>query len=101
MGLLLVQSIPRFARNRTVRFLLAEPLAKGTDQLACLKFEASSPGGVAKDEVRALQLLGSGTFAKVENWANGFIRPGTPHQSLRLGLYWWTRRHATGGRGGR
>jgi hypothetical protein len=31
-----------------------------------LKFEAGSPGGVAKDAFKALHPLGSGTFTKVE-----------------------------------
>jgi hypothetical protein len=66
MRLRLVQSNARFTQEGKVRFFLAEPSDRGTDPLAGLKFEAGSPGGVAKDAFKALHPLGSGTFKKVE-----------------------------------
>lgn len=66
MSLRLVQSVARFTQDGKVRFFLAEPAERGADPLAGLKFEAGSPGGVAKDAFKALQPLGSGTFTKAE-----------------------------------
>jgi hypothetical protein len=66
MRLRLVQSNARFTQDGKVRFFLAEPADRGTDPLAGLKFEAGSPGGVARDAFKALHPLGSGTFKKVE-----------------------------------
>jgi hypothetical protein len=62
----LVQSNGRFTQDGKVRFFVDEPSDRGTDPLAELKFEAGSPGGVAKDVFKALHPLGSGTFKKVE-----------------------------------
>jgi hypothetical protein len=61
-----VQSIPRFARDGKVRFLLAEPREQGTDSLAGLKFDPKSPDGLGKDAFKTVHSLGSGTFTKVE-----------------------------------
>jgi hypothetical protein len=66
LSLRLVQSIPRFARDGKVRFLLAEPRDQGTDPLAGLKFDPKSPGGLGKDAFKAVYPLGSGTFTKVK-----------------------------------
>jgi hypothetical protein len=66
LSLRLVQSIPRFARDGKVRFLLAEPREQGTDSLAGLKFDPRSPDGLGKDAFKAVHPLGSGTFAKVK-----------------------------------
>jgi hypothetical protein len=52
--------------RKSCHISLAEPLDKGADPLAGLKFEAGSPGGVPKEAFRALHPLGSGTFTKVE-----------------------------------
>src|SRR5262245_12577628 len=48
LSLRLVQSIPRFARDGKVRFLLAEPRDPGTDSLAGLKFDPKSSGGLGR-----------------------------------------------------
>jgi hypothetical protein len=66
LSLRLVQSIPRFARDGKVRFLLAEPRDQGADSLAGLKFDPNSPGGIGKDAFKAVHPLGSGTFTKVK-----------------------------------
>jgi hypothetical protein len=64
-SLRLVQSIPRFARDGKVRFLLAEPHDQGTDTLAALKFDQKTPGGLG-EAFKAVHPLGSGTFTKVK-----------------------------------
>jgi hypothetical protein len=64
LNLRLVQSVPRFARDGKVKFLLAEPRDPGTDSLAGLKFDPKSPGGLSKDAFKAIHPLGSGTFTK-------------------------------------
>jgi hypothetical protein len=66
MSLRLVQSIPRFAKDRKVRFYLAEPHDRGGDPLPGLKFDSKSPNSVGEDAFKALHPLGSGTFTKVE-----------------------------------
>jgi hypothetical protein len=66
ISLRLVQSVARFAQDGKVKFFLAEPPDRAGDPLAGLKFEAGSPGGVAKDAFKALHPLGSGTFKKGE-----------------------------------
>jgi hypothetical protein len=66
LNLRLVQSVARFSLDGKVRFFLAEPLDRAGDPLAELKFQAGSPGGVARDVFKALHPLGSGTFTKVE-----------------------------------
>ncbi len=65
-SLRLVQSIPRFAKDGKVGFLLDGPHDRGTDPLPGLKFGAKSPNGVSKDAFKALHLLGSETFTKLE-----------------------------------
>jgi len=66
MSLRLVQSDAGFTQDGKVQFFVAEPTDRGTDPLAGLKFEAGSPGGVAKDAFKALHPLGTGTCKKVE-----------------------------------
>jgi hypothetical protein len=66
LSLRLVRSVPRFAKDGTVRFFLAEPVDRGTDTLAGLKFDESSLNGVGKDAFKASHPLGSGTFSKVK-----------------------------------
>jgi hypothetical protein len=66
LRLRLVQSIPRFAKDGKIRFLLAKPRDQGTDTMAELKFDSKSPGGLGKDAFKAVHPLGSGTFTKVK-----------------------------------
>jgi hypothetical protein len=66
LSLRLVQSIPRFAKDGNVRFLLAEPHDQGTDSLAVLKFDPMSPDGLGKDAFKAVHPLGSGTFTRAK-----------------------------------
>jgi hypothetical protein len=68
MNLRLVQSVARFSKDGKVKFFLAEPADGGTGRLAGLKFEAGSSGGVGKDAFKALHLLGTAAFKKVETW---------------------------------
>jgi hypothetical protein len=65
LSLRLVQSIPSFAKDGKVRFLLAEPHDQATDALTGLKFDPMSPDGLGKDAFKAVHPLGFGTFAKV------------------------------------
>jgi hypothetical protein len=65
-SLRLVQGVARFAQDGKVKFFLAEPPDRAGDPLAGLRFEAGSPGGVARDAFKALHPLGSGTFTKAE-----------------------------------
>jgi hypothetical protein len=66
LSLRLVQSVARFSLDGKVKFFLAEPADRAGDPLAGLKFEAGSPGGVAKDAFKALHPLGPATFTKAE-----------------------------------
>jgi hypothetical protein len=66
MSLRLVQSVARFTQEGKVRFFLAEPVERGTDPLAGLKFAPGSPGGVGKEAFKALHPLGSATFTKAQ-----------------------------------
>jgi hypothetical protein len=66
LSLRLVQSIPRFARDGKVRFLLAEPHEQGIDSLARLKFDPKTPGGLGQEAFKVVHPLGSGTFTKVK-----------------------------------
>jgi hypothetical protein len=66
LSLRLVQSIPRFAKDGKVRFLLAEPRDQGTDTLAGLKFDPKSPDGLGQEAFQAVHPLGSGAFTKVQ-----------------------------------
>src|SRR5262249_50739096 len=66
LSLRLVQSVPRFARDGKVKFLLAEPRDQGTGNLAGLKFDPKSPDGLGKEAFKAIHPLGSGTFTKAK-----------------------------------
>jgi hypothetical protein len=66
LSIRLVQSIPKFAKDGKLRFLLAEPQDRGTDSLAELKFDPGSSNGVRKDAFKAIHRLGSGTFTTVK-----------------------------------
>jgi hypothetical protein len=66
LSLRLIQSIPRFAKDGKIRFLLVEPSDQGSDSLSGLKFDPTSPNGLAKDAFKAIHPLGSGTFTKVK-----------------------------------
>jgi hypothetical protein len=66
LSIRLVQSVPKFAKDGKLRFLLAEPRDRGTDSLAGLKFDTGSTDGVRKDAFKAIHRLGSGTFTTVK-----------------------------------
>jgi hypothetical protein len=66
LRLRLVQSIPRFAKDGKVRFLLAEPHDQGTHSPAGLKFDLKSPDGLGKEVFKVVHPLGSGTFTRVK-----------------------------------
>ncbi len=61
MSLTLTQSIPQFAKDGAIKFLLALDVDAAED----LKFDASTPDGVGS-RIKPLHALGSGTFKKVE-----------------------------------
>jgi hypothetical protein len=56
-----VQSIPKFAKDRAIRFFLAPDLDANKD----LKFNAKTPDGVGS-QIKSLRFLGSGDFQKIE-----------------------------------
>jgi hypothetical protein len=58
--LTLVQSIPRFAKDGAIRFLLAPDL----DTAEKLKFDPSAPDGVGS-QIKSLHPLGSGEFKQI------------------------------------
>lgn len=57
-----MQSVPAFAKDGDVKFLLAPEL----DPASELKFDPSSDNGIGK-QIKTLLDLGSGTFKKVKN----------------------------------
>ncbi len=61
MTLTLVQSVPKFAKDGSIRFYLAPEL----DATKELKFDASGSDGVG-DQIKPLHALGSGNFKKIE-----------------------------------
>jgi hypothetical protein len=61
MTLTLIQSIPQFAKDGTIKFFLAPDLDAAED----LKFDPNTPDGVGS-RIKPLHTLGSGTFKKVE-----------------------------------
>ena len=65
LSLRLIQSIPRFAKDGKIRFLLAGPSDQGSDSLTGLKFDPNSPDGLGKGAFQAVHGLGSGTFTQV------------------------------------
>jgi hypothetical protein len=66
LSLRLVQSVPRFARDGKIHFLLAEPSERGADSLAALTFDVKSPDGLGRDAFRAVHRLGSEIFTRVK-----------------------------------
>ncbi len=61
LTLILVQSIPKFAKDGAIRFFLAPDLDPNAD----LKFDPNAPDGVGS-QIKPLHALGSGNFKKVE-----------------------------------
>jgi hypothetical protein len=61
LKLTLIQSIPRFAKEGTIKFFLAPDLNDGGE----LKFDPSASGGVGS-QIPSLLSLGSGQFKKIE-----------------------------------
>ncbi len=62
----LVPSVPRFAKDRKLRFFLTEPQDLGADPLSGMKFDAKSLNGVGEDAFESLHPLDSGAFKKVQ-----------------------------------
>jgi hypothetical protein len=65
-GLRQVRRISRFAEDRTVLSVLAEPADGSSDPLAGLKFEVGSSGGIAREAFKALHPPGSVSVKKAE-----------------------------------
>jgi hypothetical protein len=65
LSLRLVQSIPRFAKDGKIWFLLAEPSDQGSDSLPGLMFDPRSADGLEKGAFEAVHGLGSGSFTQV------------------------------------
>ncbi len=61
LTLTLVQSVPKFAKDGTIRFFLAPDLDTTRD----LKFDATAPDGVGS-QIKSLHPLGQGNFKKIE-----------------------------------
>jgi len=65
-GLRLVPSIPGFAKDGKLRFLLAETRDPGTGVLARLRLDPKASGGIGQEAFKAVHPLGSGSFTKVK-----------------------------------
>ncbi len=61
LTLILVQSIPKFAKDGAIRFFPAPDLDPNAD----LKFDPNAPDGVGS-QIKPLHALGSGNFKKIE-----------------------------------